>query len=662
MTKVKLFFAAFFALLSFSLVLAACASEGDSPVYVAGQEDLRQSKTFAVYKAGGASDYSDYTKKTLAAIKTGESPASAVPDFFIVKGSSAGTLSSSDVLLAVKTFEAGNIILIDAPSQDSLEDFCTNVVTVLSAAENYYVRNDADMDGRSLSRALIQAVNNKGGRDDPYERKNYEAVALKKNIFYFVHDIDEVLPLTPNQKNKRRVTRSGSLDCGGSSAEIVDPKVEFTRVNPSANYAQIESDSIEGFSLWLCGAAPSSKPAQISAKALAAIQGSAAQAALADARDAQTFVHNFTATFDYGSYDHYDGRYDGKNESVDLTIDVWCACQINDPTDITKNTDYYLVRTSMACNNNQLNFSNDWDNSKYLSPYFDCSNIDTAFDTVSSGKISIRTQDCSPQNAVGSTTFSTGSSYSIGGNVGFNASGPTGGVSVGYSVSQSTSRSIPDISVNFSKPQEDELSWAYSTPEDNPYWGGFMDLYTKCDSPKDIQTRLAIFDTYGLYLVQSGENSGSGLLEVATNARVRLTMITGWLESALTLCWYHLSCDNWANYYDNVIKPSNTFAEFIMTFTPPAGTSTQDIAAQQAAVQKFISDWNASQRYYAVADDNSDIDNALLAAAKSYFASAKKKINDNKNVLQDAGFKGDYKFYVQKVDGGAKADEFELTF
>ena len=76
-----------------------------------------------------------------------------------------------------------------------------------------------------------------------------------------------------------------------------------------------------------------------------------------DLKKAESFAYQFTAKFS-SSGDHYDGRYNERVETVKVFIDAWAAC------DIDNKKDYYLVRTSVTCPNQELNYQNQWESGK----------------------------------------------------------------------------------------------------------------------------------------------------------------------------------------------------------------------------------------------------------------------------------------------------------
>ena len=496
--------------------------------------------------------------------------------------------------------------------------------------------------------------------DTSYLQRSFEAIALRKNQIYYVHDIDEAISESALGKSQQ----GGFIEANNSSKTL--DKVKSAPATPpnssTADYKRLTSDSISSFSGWVANkSVAATRSFNLSEFAG---NGLISQSAInytgplgADPKDAQSFIHNFTASFNTSYRDHYDGRFEGRNENVEVRTDVWAFCQLDAGSTSADRKDWYYVRTSLICHNEQLNVQNTWDDNKYVSPYFDyCYATVKLADGDSGAGLDLRAQDSSPQNAAGSTSFTTGMSVSIGGNVGFNMSGPTGGVSGGVTFSESTTRSIPDIGVNFTKDDTNKTyDWKYTTPTLTPGWSGF---YTKCDDPKDIQKRMAIFDTYGVYTMKSDYGESAGTVELRTDASVRLTFITGWLSGFLdtTLNWYWYYSTTNIHYYDSVKKPSNSKADYIMMFDAPTGSTAEKIDLWNNVLKEYISDWNSKEMYYAVGDAS------LNTVAENYFASVKQKIQATKDVLKGRGFEGTFTFYIKPDSTSTKLGSFSETF
>lgn len=636
--------------------IAACSDGNDTPF--TPYEAPKQQKTYCA----ASSNFSDYTKSVMKSLPYAKAGAKSVPDLFVVSGADLASLTGDGLKKFFETSLKGGTVLVDSPTPAQIASFKANADALFATADG------ENLKGRVAHRAntfyeVAKQVDAYLGETVPLvtplsgERiEAYEAIAVREKQIYYVHKIDALLN-RGTDRHESSVSRPDTERPCEETALTNNPAL-----TPETDWENAQKSSVSSFSSWLDGKGSSllaSRSADISAvKGLSASQIAALQE---DPMQAQTFVHNFTATFQHStdSQYHYDGRYNGKAENVEVVIDVWAACAIADDLHSANNTDWYLVRTSVVCNNQQLGYKNDWDSSKHVGPYFDYCTIATQMEDSK-----IRVTDSSPQNAAGSSTFTTGSSFSLSGNVGFCPTGPTGGVGVGYSESQSTSRSIPDIKVTFDgtgASDPSSTSWNYTTPTVEPGWSWFE---TYCDGPKEIQTVAAIFDTYTLYTLGSNwsHSDDKEYARLETDVGVRLTSIAGWLETFYDLHWYWLYTDSTVSYTDYIKKPCDVFAEYIMSFKPPEGVTPEQADRLHGIVKEYISDWNSVERYYGVAKDPSAPYDSLSEVAKNYFASVKKKITDNKGVFKDRGFKGTFTFYVNRVDGGGLIDSFDLTF
>ena len=574
---------------------------------------------------------SDYTQRSVSAVgfQTTENP-NAVPEVFVVKGSDAAVLSEQEVVLAVKTCLEGKTLIIDSPSEGQLESFKNRIDAVLSipaedGEENVfkyeYLKDQSEISPNSIYEIIPEKSTGGFGSAEfdsaiPADNKNYGAIALRQGQIYFVHKIDDAVNL---------------------GAE-----------NLKTDYTNVEESSIKSFVEWIKNPeAEEERTLSGKKSAINALRSVTSEAALESAKKAQSAVHNFTATFKTNERTHYDGRYEGRSENVQIYIDVWCAC------DISAQKEWYLVKTSVVCNNQQLNNVTEWSD-KYVSPYFEKCTIKSYVNgaTVDASK-------CSPQNSAGSTNFTSGSGFSIGANAGVNSSGPTAGLSVGYSVSQSSSRSIPDISVKF-EPAADQHSakWSFTAPKVEGYWDG---LVSKCNGAKSIQTNAVTFDTYTIYPRPSNFAPKYKTIELTTTVNVNLEMLTSWIGGLgrLTSRWYDQST-GWI-YYDYIKKPSNLVGEYIMSFSAPEGTTPERHELLNKALRDYIDDWGTNVKYYTFGDKNSP-NGPLDKTAKAYFSGPKQKITTNKDVLKDRGFSGKYTFYIRNVSTGKNVASFDVTF
>ena len=584
-----------------------------------------------IYLASPYAGLSDYMKKTVQMTKlTASEKIESIPKVFLVKGSDLANMSEANMLLAVETCAEGNTFVVDAPTQAQVKAFKTKLDSFLDKSENEYYNALQDVHLYSIDNLLLHFIDADSGTMGAFE-----AIAMRKTQVYFVHDIDEVY----------------TVDYSGAESADTDNKwpVKDTQIKESdlknvtpedikTDYTILFDESAENFASWI--------------KLIDSVEPVAQGGVnLNDAKKAQSFVHNFTATFS-SNRSHYDGRYNGKSENVQVYVDVWSAC------DIDKKTDHYLVRTSCVCNNQQLGYANQWDSSKYVGPFFEYAHVTTKIE-----KASLASNDCSPQTSTGSTSFATSEGFSLSGNIGFNASGPTGGIGATYSHTETTTRSIPDISIALALDAAgNSATWKYTTPEVDASWSG---LVTKCDGAKSIQYNTAIFDTYAHYTMPSAEYYSQEKFPLVTTTKVSIRMLTGWLDGFLNSTLHTGWASRWTSkqWTDYVRKPSNSFRNYIMAFEPPSSMSTHDREILANALKVYISDWGNSVRYYGIINTNKPDDKTNLdKIAKSHFAIAKKTIENNTKVLKDRGFSGTFKFYIKPEDATAELTSFTITF
>ena len=584
-----------------------------------------------IYLASPYAGLSDYMKKTVQMTKlTASEKTESIPKVFLVNGNDLANMSEANMLLAVETCAEGNTFVVDAPTQEQVKAFKTKLDSFLDKDENEYHNALQDVHLYSIDNLLLHFIDADSGTIGAFE-----AIAMRKTQVYFVHDIDEVYTVDDFGSG------SGDAKIPGPEGDIQikesDLKDDVSSEDIKPDYTMLFDESAENFAAWI----------KLIDSVEPVTQGGVD---LNDAQKAQSFVHNFTATFS-SNRDHYDGRYNGKSENVQVYVDVWSAC------DIDNKKDHYLVRTSCVCNNQQLGYANQWDSSKYVGPFFEYAHVTTKIE-----KASLVANGCKPETSQGSTSFATSEGFSLSGNIGFNASGPTGGIGATYSHTETTTRSIPDISIAL-KAASDSATWEYTTPKVDGSWSGFV---TKCDGAKSIQYNTAIFDTYAHYTMPSAEYYSQEKFPLVTTTKVSIRMLTGWLTGLINLHTGWASRWTSKQWTDYVRKPSNSYRKYIMAFEPPSSMSTHDREILANALKDYISDWGNAVRYYGIIDTNNPNDKTNLdkldKIAKSHFAIAKKTIENNTKVLKDRGFSGTFRFYIKPEDTTAELSSFTLTF
>ena len=630
-------------------------SPGKGKVYYASK-DL---STFTLRAVRGTGDSVTYNNTT-------------VSDIFVVKGDALETLSEEDTILALRTCLSGKTIVIDCPTLAQLDAFWTKIQTLLEDEKYEFLKAEHELSPYTIYDIIVNYGSDASDDEDftkSADEHVYEAIGLRQGNVYFVHDIDEVVDAASGHTYKgarNSQSEDHTFDEDGNPT-TTGTAIDTDHVASSdTDWDEIINQTAELFSAWLKGESSSKGDEACKNAALVKLGREDAQEALANVKKAQTITFTYTVGFSCPNSEHYDGRLNGKKEVVQTYFDVWTAC------DITNQTEYYLVRTSVVFNNQQLQgihgFSYD-SQTGYEGPYLDWASVDV---TLPGGIL--RVADCSPQNASGSTTFTAGSSFSIGGNIGGTAVGPTGGVSFGLTISESTSRSIPDTTIIFSPTVNvgagsDKAAWRISTPEitlrkdENFFWNSKW----LCDGAKVIQNNTATFDFYSLYTRPSDYDKKNKNAMFEINLTTCLGATTVWKNNAPYFPYpeyTHYGHSRWVLHHLPFTRPNNLMGEYIMGFVAPNGSSQNEISLMNTIMKEYFSEWNTNVNYYAFGDNSSadTRDSALDSVAGNYFTTIKQKMTANQNVIKNRGIKGSYTFYIQRVHDGKQIKDFAMTF
>ncbi|MBR5966310.1 MAG: hypothetical protein IK015_09390 [Treponema sp.] len=646
------------------LAFAACSNSSDS-------SSAASATNKTIYVA--SSKPSDYMNKVLSNkgsfsyISGDISARDTAPDVFVVLGSDIANLSDDKVRLSVLTCLQEKTLVFDFPTLDNIVQFKSKLDAFFAQEKNSVLKAQSALSLYSPYDFVEQAEHAVGTKqngnagDNHYVQKAYEAIAVRKNEVYIVHDIEEVVTIV----FPTNVVEGTEQTIGDGSTATIDSDAEepASAQNSLGDYERLIKDSSQKFASWLFGTGVSaSSETALQSQAASLISCSASQAEIENLMKAQKWHHDFTAEFKTDKRDHYNGRWDGKKESVEVDVYVWAVC------DIDNQQDYYVVRTSVTCNNQQLDCQKAWTSVKdrKISPYFLSCNINGEMETADG---SLVTNQCEPQNTTGTSSFTKAVGVNFGGNAGFNAKGPNAGLSGGYSFTQSSTTNIPDITVKLNKPDNNKrrAEWKFEAPSANVEESGFTIAPVM---PKNIQKNMAVFDTWAVYCVPSNDTSlDKDHVKLKTEVEVWLEMLTAW-QHGFAYC--KISSKTYSRmtgmtYWNHVQKPCNIRKTYVMGFKPPEGVGATDIRSLNDSLKEKCKEpdkqlWYDSATYYAAATGTDDEKNAALnEVAKAQFALAKDKILKNKSVFRDANFKGKYTFYIQ-IDDEHRIDSFDVDF
>jgi hypothetical protein len=145
----------------------------------------------------------------------------------------------------------------------------------------------------------------------------------------------------------------------------------------------------------------------------------------------------------------------------------------------------------------------------------------------------------SPQTTEGSSNFTTGVSYNIGGNIGLSGSGPSGGVSGGITISNSHSTNIPDVSVQNWSGQRGPKStwWRYDIAwpvSDSDYWDTDHYRWEILPEPAIARTT-AVYNQTWIWIVDNPKSRNNGQYGMRSIISPRV----GWMWGSQTWLGYY---------------------------------------------------------------------------------------------------------------------------
>jgi len=246
--------------------------------------------------------------------------------------------------------------------------------------------------------------------------------------------------------------------------------------------------------------------------------------------DAQHKYFSSVMTASYLGSDNYTERFD---ENFTITP-VYSY---------NEKTDYYLVEQELITYNGDLQWQKrnfKYDGSGCIGSFGSGGGIRTDNYLLVNGKRcptmtqdghNVRVTQMSPQTTTGSSSFTTGSTISIGGNIGGSATGPTGGLTGGYTLSSSHTTNIPDVTVTNQSNWDDcgVSSWSYhiAYPYIHSDYTNTKDHRMQVDAPVALARTTASFYNSWIWVV---ENQGAtpASVGVYTNSFPELNAVWGY--------------------------------------------------------------------------------------------------------------------------------------
>lgn len=622
------------------------------------------------------SEYMSSVEKRLGCRYWGTSSSGPqIPDILVVNGRDTAGITEELIVTVLRVCMQGKTLVIDSPSPFYLSLFGLGCSKVLDESLEKVLTYNCVAGTQNIKDFMKNLENLSNDLYDVslgsnyYQQKAYQAIAFRKREIYFAQKIDERIPT-------RAIDELGNYDSLNLGTDQEFPKEQ---------YEKLFSDSVEYFAEWI-GEKNDAGKATDSRALLQANSGEEDARAFVEAQangEIQSWYNNFPATvkltasakakLDYFIREHnnfcskikapysYSSTDQKDAETVDYIVNVWAkSC-------IETQTDYYLVKISVTCNNMQLSGGKMWADKFFSSKalhdairnneikafvptYFKACEIKTYIDKT---KQKIYSNYSTPQNEIGSVTYTKGGSYTISGglSVGYSKQGLAGGANAGFSrtYSWSTSDTVPGIDIYYGTTGADS--------NESVLW-----IFKNTEVQEEAYYKTQTFDTVSLFSLPSSYSSSdnSEYVDLTVGINVTLGINKYYTETPIVKTF-------------KVKKPSNAYSVYNMSFEnkdkvldPTALAALKKQLEDFCRIDEKTQLWYSTADYYAVlcGEEFNDTDKRKQkfdSVAKEHFQLVKNKIENSKSLFLNAGFTGNYNFKVQTSDTDV-VDQFAVNF
>ena len=257
-----------------------------------------------------------------------------------------------------------------------------------------------------------------------------------------------------------------------------------------------------------------------------------------------------------------------------------------------------------------------------------------------------------PSNTNGSQNVSTGMNFSLGGSIGINKSGPSGGLSAGVSFSNSTSKAYPDITVTYRTDNQKNPCWDYQTKDVAFDWHVFTS--NKHDIAPALARHTNTMNHQWMWKVKAPEDGQSFSFTTTISLETQNCQMKKFMPGKYAK--YTMECYGTKTFTINMVPPSRNKDNYSMSVTPPEGMSPEDIAGFNALIKsKFGTAWLDNADIWHVKKDDDE-------PAKKCFEAAMSRIESSKSLVTDGGFSGEYEFRIIKTSNGEEVAKKAIVF
>ena len=340
----------------------------------------------------------------------------------------------------------------------------------------------------------------------------------------------------------------------------------------------------------------------------------------------------------------------GPSRALGRTLSYEMVYTVYSAYDFDKNTDYYFIRlepkfycSALGCKNGddewvsankKVVFDDGSTSGEFWSsrtdlwygPYMSKFDYTAKIVDGNGNEISgVTLLQATPHTDVSGTSgYSTGISYSLSGNLGFNSNGPTGGIASGLSFSESHSHS------------ENSLRVYHSEKNNNPNWR-IEGIVPKCHIGWHYY-----HDEVATFQKSDWQTEFTWIVSVPNPQPGKAYYVSATDYTEITELNY--------NYHDLELRVHPTQSAKVQLKEPNRSNEKYIMYCSDEKVQNVIKDqfgdtWQNEFTYYALNKEQSDL------GAKSMFEKAKIAVRGYGSVMKTKGYTGTYTFTLSKVDG-----------
>lgn len=531
-------------------------------------------------------------------------------------------LSTSDIENLIKAYNNNaSVIIVEPASKKDNADLAQQITVAFKELEAKGVNTDDAHD-------LAFRIKNISNSEMPNISNHVDAIAIRKHALYIMRDLDEQA-----DSAAQNITLSQTDEQGNTT----ETKVEGQDYTPTAyQYGQ----SADMLVKWLKEADTDEQSLKAHRRAITTRSISTQLEELMSAQ--KVTIHECV----------------GPSRVLERTMNYELNFYIYPTHKFDTNEDYYFIRlepkfhaSELGCPTGQRDWikaskepyddsgSNYWNENSWYGPYMRKSLIKVSLDTKNNEEVSVL--EARPTTTTdGSHSYTSGTSFSLGGDIGLSTTGPSGGINASVSMSQSYSHSEPNLTITHSDYGKNTTEWLLdgikpAVHNDIAYIFGAGRLH---DLVATFQRSDWSADLTWIYVVKNPAENQSYELSVIDNTEIA--------ELNHSIRDYELAVHPWQAHKIFLAQPNRAKKDYVMLCSNEK--LYKNILTQIGA------DWQSDFTYYA------PIQSELDPGAIRMFNRVMNTISNMADNLYEQGYKDTYTFRLRSKDSSADIASFTL--